>query len=338
MNFIKIVGIVMVGGITLIVFNILFLGSNLGYGISKDTKTSAELANQAVTQEFKNINGNITISVPLKEKKGIRISNIAPCRPENDNNFYSIVDDNEAEYSSCDNDSCTISFKNKKNMPNVVSIYVREPGGVCKRTKFPTGSRLEIIGYNTKIEFTEALLNALNISGNSYEVSSINSSSMFSWQDGRTKTVVFSYEAKPSSDSIIINGNTKAKIIFSKFDGSKTTEVVATSYESGHFYSFECSSSTICTKTANVYIVSSDGIDVEVEEEFAKKCVAQKENNQPVNKYCKYLQEPGHSRTFTTSEDAMKHYIKYDGNPIPGDSLTNRRKALKQKIELSLIH
>ena len=106
-------------------------------------------------------------------------------------------------------------------------------------------------------------------------------------------------------------------------------------YVKGYFYNYECPSATVCTATANIYIVHADGIDVEVEEEFADKCISQKESGQSANKYCKDLRQPGDSRTFKTGEKAMKHILEYDMNPVPGESLTNRRKSLVEKIKLA---
>jgi len=120
---------------------------------------------------------------------------------------------------------------------------------------------------------------------------------------------------------------------------------VASNWQSGNYvddsgmmhveqtlYNYECSSSTTCTKTANTYIIYDNGIEIDIGESFYRECQENKHNPNFHNSYCQKIILPGTQSTFTSSENAIKNILKYDGNPQPGPHLDKRIEQLRQKV------
>ena len=96
-------------------------------------------------------------------------------------------------------------------------------------------------------------------------------------------------------------------------------------------FTLSCTSPTVCTKTANVYLVNVDGLFVELTPEFVDSCNKQSVENKVTNIYCKQMIFPGHSETFETSADVVRHLQEYGFNPTDAD-VDRRMQIARQKV------
>ena len=67
---------------------------------------------------------------------------------------------------------------------------------------------------------------------------------------------------------------------------SSTTNKSGEVFVENHLYNFSCLTETSCTKIANVHMIHIDGIDVEMDNSFAEKCVEYKYKPELRNSYC----------------------------------------------------
>jgi len=208
MKFFKILGIIIVS--TLVIGG-LAIGI-MGFSLFKGAEALSDVANQEVTQKIKEVGNNIVLEVPLVEEVALRYSNISICKPEGENAFFKSVLLEGSEGYSCFNNNCDISVNDYTKLPKSFDMYVYDTNKNCKKVKFDTEDHLTTSGYSVIIEFTDELLNKLNIVKKDYKVKSENSNGYSSWQIMGTKKVKFSYNQKIEMDVLLIDGNNKASI------------------------------------------------------------------------------------------------------------------------------
>jgi len=217
MKFLKIIAI----GFVLIAVLIVIAVGGLGYGIAKTGEAIVDQANKPVVQKLENDNEQTTIIVPLKEKRGLKYEDISICTPSEykDEMFFKsiIVSEGLSTSHYCSNGICTVSIEvaHLENIPNNIEMYVTD-GGSCKKMSFPTEGYSATLGYEATIEFTDELVQMLNITGSDYQVSSQKSTGFSSWKMMGTKKVNLFYDTIVSMDDLKVDGVLKAKIIFSK--------------------------------------------------------------------------------------------------------------------------
>jgi hypothetical protein len=94
-------------------------------------------------------------------------------------------------------------------------------------------------------------------------------------------------------------------------------------------FSLSCSSPTVCTRTANVYVVNVDGLFIEPNAAFVEDCQQPAKKGEVKNPYCQQMIPPGHSETFKGSARGIEHMKKTGFNPT--DSDVGRRLELAKK-------
>jgi hypothetical protein len=174
---------------------------------------------QSINQKIETQDGHVSITVPLKEKKGLQYEGIHLCKlagSEDDMFFKSVVaPDGLSSGYSCINDSCTITLgaENLEQIPENIAMYVSKDGQ-CQKEDFETNGHIQTVGYEATIEFTDELVQALGIVGSHYSASSANNNGVGSWQMMGTKKANFSYGTKLTTDDLKIDDEIKAKINF----------------------------------------------------------------------------------------------------------------------------
>jgi hypothetical protein len=216
MQFLKWLAIITVATILSFVLMIFLLG----YGVTKGAEAIADAANEAVTQTVVTTGNGTTLYVPLHEAKGLRFDHVALCTPpehQNDNFFHQVIAvDASSTSMACSNGVCTVTIgiPEHKTAPSSVFMYLRGSNGACEKKALSSQGHLTILGWKATIEFTDTLKHALGIAGDDYDISSSSSTGQMSWQLMGTKKVTLSYDIKPLSDLLIINGKPAAKIRF----------------------------------------------------------------------------------------------------------------------------
>lgn len=189
------------------------------YGAVMADESFFEQTEQSINQKIETQDGYVSITVPLKEKKGLQYEGINLCKPagsEDDMFFKSIVaPDGLSSGYSCMNESCTITLdaENLEQIPENITMYVSRDGQ-CQKEDFETKGHIQTVGYEATLEFTDELVQALGIVGSDYSVSSANSNGVGSWQMMGTKKANFSYGAKLTTDDLKIDDEIKATIKF----------------------------------------------------------------------------------------------------------------------------
>jgi hypothetical protein len=218
MQVLKIIAILLVSIAVIVAIAI----GGLGYGVVKAGQGIIEEVNKPIVQKVENNNGEVTVIVPLKEKKGLKYEGVSLCTPleHKDEMFFKSIIVSDSLLSPryiCTNGICIVSIEAKypESLPSNIAMYVTD-GGICKKVNFPTNGHLATLGYETTIEFTDELLLALNMVDSNFKVKSQISENISSWQMMGTKKVNIDYNTKVSTDNLKIDDLIKAKIIFKK--------------------------------------------------------------------------------------------------------------------------
>ncbi len=214
MKFIKSVLIVIAVLIVLIALVIV----SIGYGLFELGGAIVEQANQPVIQKIQKSNQDVNITVALEKKPGLKYEAIRLCEPpghEDDMHFEKIlVPEGFSPGYLCGNGLCTIWIKaHQHTMPEYISMYVSEQG-VCKQKRFETQGHESILKYEATIEFTDELLQALNITTSKYKIGAMHSNEVSSWQMMGNKKASFAYDAPCDGDDLSIDGVVKAHMIY----------------------------------------------------------------------------------------------------------------------------
>ncbi|MEJ2500710.1 MAG: hypothetical protein P8Y65_06245 [Campylobacterales bacterium] len=192
----------------------------MGYSITKGAEAIFEKANADVTQTVTHADGKTVVIVPLHNTTGIKYEHIALCTPperQNDHFFKQVIAEQASSTSTmCIDGFCTVTIDipEHQEKPDAVFMYVKDSSGACKKSALTTGGRFTVLEQKATIEFTDELKQALGISGDTYEISSEHSTGRMAWQLMGTRKVTFTYNEKPASDVLFINGKTVAKIQF----------------------------------------------------------------------------------------------------------------------------
>ncbi len=176
-------------------------------------------SNQPQSQQVQNSGGHVEIAVALEERMGLKFEHIHLCTPaeHEDEPFFDRVISKTGDVSSgCVNNDCQVSvaLEKQETIPEYIYMYVSNGGAGCRKTKFETSGSLDVLGYAVTIEFTNELKKALGITSENFTVDSRNSREKFSTQMMGNKTTVLTYEHKPSSDQLMIDGKVKGNIRF----------------------------------------------------------------------------------------------------------------------------
>lgn len=208
-------------GITLLVLFViagglfLFMGSavlSIGQAIG-DSINGMEVQNTIVKE------GNvIKITAPLKENYELVYDNVSLCMPKGkeEDVFFKRIDAGTFGASSvCRNGKCrvSVSLENSYNYPQSIKAYIIT-GTVCHERSIATTTKPVIENYEVLIEMTPALLEMMDIQGDTYSVSASKTKNMNAWQLMGTKKVSFYYKERIDTDSLIIDGISKATLIY----------------------------------------------------------------------------------------------------------------------------
>ena len=174
---------------------------------------------QSRPQQIANHGSSTEINVALEERMGLKFKHVNLCTPaaHKDEHFFKTVLVEKGQAStSCINGDCTvlIEFDKWDKIPEHVSMYLSDSSGRCKKTAVETSDSMDVLGYKATIEFTHELKKALGISSRQFTVDSSKSQGKFSTQMMGNKKTVLSYNNRPLSDQLMIDGKVKAKIVF----------------------------------------------------------------------------------------------------------------------------
>lgn len=192
----------------------------MGYGITKGAEAVVEAANPDVTQKIIRTDSKTIVLVPLHDVTGIQYEHMALCTPperQNDQFFKQVIAEQASSTSTtCANGLCTVSIgiPEHQNGPDAVFIYAMDTDGQCIKRALTTKGHITILKRRATIEFTDELKHALGITSDAYEISSKNSTGRMAWQLMGTKKVTLSYNKKPGSDVLFIDGKAAAEIQF----------------------------------------------------------------------------------------------------------------------------
>lgn len=218
MKIFKLIGIIILSIVAILVL----LFALLGFSILGGAYSLIQEGNQEVIQEVKYIDNKVNIKVPLYEKLGIQYTDIKICsEKEKDDMFFKRVElENGVGLSSdlfCANDICTISIDldDLGEIPKNLYLHVKNDEDICQKTKSSIQEHIVPLQYTSKIEFTEELKNLMSIApDDKYEISSSHNSGTLIYQVMGTKKVVFSYNEKITEDTLLIDSDKKANILF----------------------------------------------------------------------------------------------------------------------------
>ncbi len=228
-------------GITLIVLFVLagallfYMGGTLfsiGNAIVEDINNQVisqqATPQQILSQEVTQSGDEILITVPFREKYELLYENVSLCTPDSEKNtmfFDSAVAEGFNVGTSCMNGQCNISvgLEDKFNYPKEILVYTNE-SGKCKQKSIATTSKPSINSYEAILEMTPALLDMLNIGSNRYKATVSKTGNYSSFQLGETKKISFYYDEKIDSDDLLIDGEKKAKLLYTK-TSQETTAV-----------------------------------------------------------------------------------------------------------------
>jgi hypothetical protein len=204
---------------------VIFLGVSavmLGYGVFSAGSAVVEQANAPVEQTVTMAGQTPVITVSLQPGYGLVFDGVGPtCRPDGqrDNLFFEsvIVEgvDNTLTTSTCSAGHCrlVIDIGEHGETSPAVYAYLKDGDGVCVKQSLPD-RKPEVTGYSVMIEMTPDLKARLGIEGDQYEVRSISSTSVSSWQIMGTKKVQLGYDRPVSSDGLTIDGKRVAMLRF----------------------------------------------------------------------------------------------------------------------------
>lgn len=198
----------------------LYIVFKIIYGVGEIAHEIKEDRNKPLVQRVETINGVPSIIVPLKENVGIRLANQKICTPDahkDDMSFDQVLTPDYISTSiTCIEQDCevTLSFGDKENIPEYVEVYV-DNNGSCEKTKFLKQDHVAILSYVASFRLTENLREKLALSKEEVTLESNTSveksvTKIFS----NVKTFTFTYDNKVSSDTLLLNGNKKVKLIF----------------------------------------------------------------------------------------------------------------------------
>jgi hypothetical protein len=214
MKFIKIVLI----GIAAIVVLIALVIVSMGFGLFQLGEAVVDQVNQPVAQTIQKSDQGVNITVALEKKPGLKYESIKLCAPaghEDDRDFKKIiVPEGYSPGYLCGNELCTIWIKTYQHaIVEDISMYVLDHG-VCKQQRFATKGHKSILKYEATIEFTDELLQALNITTSKYKIAAVHSNEISSWQMMGNRKASFAYDVPRDGDDLSIDGVIKAHMIY----------------------------------------------------------------------------------------------------------------------------
>lgn len=203
-KFIKIVLIVIAFMISAtVIFTFLF-----GYMFYNGLYELDKAANAAVVQQVADVDGRISIRVPLRKEYGMVIDGFKKCSPP------AGMRDEPDYTASCTDGCCTIVVTFDERIPHSIGLYV-EKGDACLYERFDTEEKVKVVNYFAKVEMSDALVKALALPADDYDVGSLKAHGRIAYQMNGSKKVIFNYgEKKIVSDQLTINGEVRAPIIF----------------------------------------------------------------------------------------------------------------------------
>ena len=189
---------------------------SMTYGLFQLGEAIVEQANEPVVQKIQTNNQEVTVTVALQEKRGLRYDPIALCTPEryeDDMDFKRIiVPEGFSTGYLCGNGLCSVWIEaNQDAIPSYISMYVSE-GGLCEQKRFETQGHEGVLKYEARIEFSDELLQALHINAPEYKVGATHCNEVSSWQVMGNKKAVFSYDSRRKGDELLIDGVPKASL------------------------------------------------------------------------------------------------------------------------------
>ncbi len=217
-------------GITLIVLFVLagvlffFMGGAL---LSIGNAIVEEANSQVTSQQITQGGDEILITIPIKEKYELLYKDVSLCTPESAKDimsFSNVAVEGFNVGTSCVNGQCkiSVSLKDKSNYPKEILAYTNE-SGECKQKSIPTTNKPSIGKYEVLLEMTPDILNRLGIASSDYKATVSKTGNYSSFQLGGTKKISFYYSEKVDSDDLLIDGEKRAKLLYSKAqEGIKT--------------------------------------------------------------------------------------------------------------------
>ena len=83
-------------------------------------------------------------------------------------------------------------------------MYISD-GAECKQQRFETQGHESVIKYEARIEFTEALLQALHITTSEYKIGATHCNEVSLWQMMGNRKALFAYDSKRDGDELTID-------------------------------------------------------------------------------------------------------------------------------------
>ncbi|SFV58953.1 Integral membrane protein [hydrothermal vent metagenome] len=226
-------------GITLLVIfviagGILFFMGGAIFSMGQAVVESAN--NVKIENKIENKEGVISITLPLKESYILEYDNLKLCTPKanSEETMFQRIDAGEFTSNNiCQNGICTVSIalEDIKKYPPFIFAYVEE-GSLCQKKRISTKTKPIVSEYEGLIEMTAELLEMLGVKGNAYRVSASKTRNTNMWQVMGTKKVTFSYPKRIYSDSLMIDGVVKAKLIYQDTKNMRTVVMPPISSES----------------------------------------------------------------------------------------------------------
>jgi hypothetical protein len=191
---------------------------SIGYGLFELGGAIVDQANQPVIQTIQKSHQDVNITVPLEKRAGLKYESIRLCEPaghEDDMDFKKIiVPEGYSPGYLCGNELCTIWIETHQHaIAEYISMYVLDHD-VCKQQRFATKGHESILKYEATIEFTDELLQALNITASKYKIAAMHSNEVSSWQMMGNRKASFVYYAPCDGDDLSIDGVVKAHMIY----------------------------------------------------------------------------------------------------------------------------
>lgn len=200
-------------GIVLVVFALKFIGSNFNsiIDVSKNT------ANKVTVVIKKNIAEYNTMKLPLKEKYGMYIEEVTSCEDELKSTYKNRLLDSSISRAgnSCSDGKCKLFVEFKNEIPETVELAVKENSdGYCLLKRYTVGEDYQVLGYFVELEITEDLKQKLDIEKSEYEIRLKNAIAYHSSTVSGSEKILFDYEKKLESDTILVDGEEKVIVKF----------------------------------------------------------------------------------------------------------------------------
>jgi hypothetical protein len=165
-------------------------------------------ANAVVVQLINDVDGNLSISMPLRKEYGMVISGIKKCSPP------AGMGDEPDYTASCTDGSCTTVVTFDGKIPHAIGLYV-EKGNECLYERFDTAERVRIVNYFAMVEMSDSLVKALAVPVDDYDVGSLKARGRITYQLNGSKKVILNYgDRKVENDQLMINGEVRVPIVF----------------------------------------------------------------------------------------------------------------------------